>query len=68
MLRDLVNPHLRGAMPADELLRLTGLLGGALHGVFLLGVVLSAGVLAVAVLVPRDRRDAPPRAETSRAH
>jgi hypothetical protein len=61
VLRDLVNPHIRAAMPADELLRLTGMLSGALHGVFLLGVLLSLGVTIVAVLVPPDRRDAPTR-------
>ncbi len=59
VLRDLVNARLRAAMPADELLRLTGMLSAALHGVFVLGVILSAGVLVVAALVPPDRRDAP---------
>ena len=64
VLRDLVNPHLRAAMSADDLLRLTGLLSDALHGVFILGVILSVGVVIVAVLVPRGRRDAPTHAQT----
>ena len=64
VLRDLVNPHIRGAMPADELLRLTNMLNGALHGVFLLGVILSLGVMVVAALVPRDRRDKTTQAQT----
>jgi multidrug resistance protein len=59
VLRDLVNPGLRMALPAADLSRLTGLLSSALHGVFLLGVILSAGVLLVAVFMPRNRRDAP---------
>ena len=66
VLRDLVNPHIRAAMPADALLRLTGMLSGALHGVFILGVILSVGVLAVAALVPRARREAPAAAPTLR--
>jgi MFS family permease len=57
VLRELVNQPLRTAMPADELLRLIGFLSGALHGVFVLSVILSAGVMIVATLVPRDRRD-----------
>ena len=60
VLRELVNPRLRAALPAEDLLRLTGLLSGALHGVFLLGVILSVGVTVVAALVPPDRRGAPP--------
>jgi MFS family permease len=56
VLRELVNPRLRAALPAGELVRLTDLLGGALHGVFVLGVMLSLGVLAVAWLMPRDLR------------
>jgi MFS family permease len=58
VLRSLVNPHLRAGLPADALLRLTGMLSGALHGVFVLGVILSLGVVIVAALVPRDSRDA----------
>jgi MFS family permease len=57
VLRDLVNPHLRDAMPADELLRLTGILSGALHGVFVLGVTLAVGAMIVAARVPADRRN-----------
>jgi Na+/melibiose symporter-like transporter len=64
VLRDLVNPHIRAAMPAEELLRLTNMLNGALHGVFLLGVILSLGVMVVAALVPRDRRDKTTQAQT----
>jgi multidrug resistance protein len=59
VLRDLVNPRLRMALPAEELTRLTSLLSSALHGVFVLGVILSAGVLLVAVLMPRERDKAP---------
>jgi MFS family permease len=57
VLRDLVNPQVRAAMPADELLGLTNMLSSALHGVFVLGVVLSLGVMLVAALVPADRRE-----------
>jgi MFS family permease len=64
VLRELVNPHARAALPADELLRLTNMLSGALHGVFLLGVALSLGVLVVAALVPAERKKA--RAEQAR--
>jgi hypothetical protein len=58
VLRDLVNPHIRAAMPAAELVRLTDMLSGALHGVFVLGVILSLGVMIVAALVPPRHRDA----------
>jgi EmrB/QacA subfamily drug resistance transporter len=64
VLQELVNPHIRAAMSADELLRLTNMLSGALHGVFVLGVILSVGVMIVAALVPPDRRDARTHAET----
>ena len=57
VLRDLVNPHIRATMSPGDLQRLTGLLSDALHGVFVLGVILSVGVMIVAVLVPRGRRD-----------
>jgi tetrahydromethanopterin S-methyltransferase subunit B len=57
VLRALVNPHLRAAMPADELLRLTGILSSAMHGVFVLSAILALGALIVAALVPADRRD-----------
>jgi MFS family permease len=56
VLRELVNPRLRAALPADELARLTTMLSHALHGVFVLGVILALGVLAVAWLMPGDRR------------
>jgi EmrB/QacA subfamily drug resistance transporter len=58
VLRELVNPRLRAALPPAELQRLIGMLSSALHGVFVLSVVLSVGVTIVAALVPRDRRDA----------
>jgi Na+/melibiose symporter-like transporter len=57
VLRALVNPHLRAAMPADELLRLTGILSSAMHGVFVLSAILALGALIVAALVPADRRE-----------
>ena len=55
VLRELVNPRLRMALHAADRAELIGLLSSALHGVFVLGVILSAGVLLVAVLMPRDR-------------
>jgi MFS family permease len=58
VLRELVNPKLRAALPTDELVRLTNLLSDALYGVFVLGVILAVGVLIVALLVPRDERRA----------
>jgi EmrB/QacA subfamily drug resistance transporter len=59
VLRELVNPRLRMALHAADRAELIGLLSSALHGVFVLGVILSAGVLLVAVLMPRDRERAP---------
>jgi MFS family permease len=59
VVRDLVNPHIRAAMPAHDLRHLTSMLSGALHGVFVLGVILAVGLVIVAVLVPRNRQDAP---------
>jgi len=64
VLRDLVNPHIRATMPADELLRLTSMLNGALHGVFVLGTILSLGAAIVAALVPTERRDLSKHAQT----
>jgi MFS family permease len=66
VLRDLVSPHIRAALPAPDLLRLTNMLSGALHGVFLLGVALSLGVLIVAALVPADRTATTADAEQGR--
>jgi hypothetical protein len=42
------------------------MLSGALHGVFLLGVALSLGVLIVAALVPADRTATTADAEQGR--
>jgi Na+/melibiose symporter-like transporter len=54
--RDLVDPALRAALAPETLARIAGLLAGALHNVFLLGVVLALGALVAAVLVPRAAR------------
>jgi MFS family permease len=54
VLRELVNPHLRASLSGHDLLRLTGLLNGALHGVFMLGVVLALGLIVVAALAPSE--------------
>ncbi|MBW4023387.1 MAG: MFS transporter [Proteobacteria bacterium] len=53
VLRMLVNPHIRMELSHPDLLQLVALLNDALHGVFILGVILSAGVLLVAILTPR---------------
>jgi hypothetical protein len=47
---------LRGALAPATLERIAGLLAGALHNVFLLGVILALGALVAAVLVPRAAR------------
>jgi hypothetical protein len=52
-LRALVSPARRAALSPADLDRLTGLLGGALHGVFILSAILSVGALLAALLVPR---------------
>jgi hypothetical protein len=54
--RDLVDPALRAALAPETLARIAGLLAGALHNVFLLGVILALGALVAAVLVPRAAR------------
>jgi MFS family permease len=54
--RDLVDPALRAALAPETLALIAGLLAGALHNVFLLGVVLALGALVAAVLVPRAAR------------
>jgi EmrB/QacA subfamily drug resistance transporter len=54
-LRALVNPARRASLPPMELDRLTGLLGAALHGVFILSAVLAVGALIAALVVPRKR-------------
>ncbi|WP_284944594.1 MFS transporter [Acidisoma cladoniae] len=54
-LRALVSPARRAALSPMDLDRLTGLLGAALHGVFILSAVLAVGALLAALLVPRQR-------------
>ena len=55
-VRDLIEPLHRTALPPADLVRLTGALAGALHGVFLLAAGASVLTLLVVLLVPRGAR------------
>ncbi len=55
-VRDLIEPAHRLALPPAALARLTEALGGALHGVFLLGAGAAALTLLAVLLVPRGAR------------
>jgi EmrB/QacA subfamily drug resistance transporter len=55
-VRDLIEPAHRLALAPSELERLTAALGGALHGVFLLGAGVAVATLLVGMLVPRGAR------------
>lgn len=56
LMRELVNPALRAALSAGDLMAATGKLGHALHGVFVLAAVIAVAALAVACLAPRAVR------------
>ena len=55
-VRDLIEPSQRLALDPAELARLTAALGGALHGVFLLGAGVAVATVLAGVLVPRGAR------------
>ena len=55
-VRDLIEPMHRLALTPSELERLTTALGGALHGVFLLGAGVAVLTVLAGVLVPRGAR------------
>jgi MFS family permease len=56
VVRDLVEPVLRAAVPPVELARLTGALAQALHGVFALSAGIAVAALLIVLLVPRRAR------------
>lgn len=59
VMRELVNPKLRAALPPSALAEEAARLSHALNGVFVLAAFIAAGVLAVALLAPSTKPHRP---------